>query len=137
MLSLFYHYLELHHSQTHYITAICLILFYHYLELHHSQTEEWMRSLLWGVLPLSGITSLSNTQIDLVEDFPVLPLSGITSLSNPHRGIVGKMRVLPLSGITSLSNCKNHHVENESVVLPLSGITSLSNSNFNLNLRIY
>ena len=35
----FYHYLELHHSQTSALWIIFLRLFYHYLELHHSQTN--------------------------------------------------------------------------------------------------
>ena len=38
--SLFYHYLELHHSQTLSSNVISLSMFYHYLELHHSQTDE-------------------------------------------------------------------------------------------------
>ncbi len=36
----FYHYLELHHSQTHYLLTSSKNLFYHYLELHHSQTSN-------------------------------------------------------------------------------------------------
>ena len=58
----FYHYLELHHSQTYGIISIELRLFYHYLELHHSQTMLCTISPQNVVLPLSGITSLSNIQ---------------------------------------------------------------------------
>ncbi len=37
---LFYHYLELHHSQTNDSADGDRTGFYHYLELHHSQTPE-------------------------------------------------------------------------------------------------
>ena len=36
----FYHYLELHHSQTRTGLLLPILLFYHYLELHHSQTAN-------------------------------------------------------------------------------------------------
>ena len=44
----FYHYLELHHSQTGCLSSSWSRLFYHYLELHHSQTklnkeERWVK----------------------------------------------------------------------------------------------
>ena len=38
--SMFYHYLELHHSQTTNIADDYQLKFYHYLELHHSQTAD-------------------------------------------------------------------------------------------------
>ena len=37
-----------------------VLVFYHYLELHHSQTNPRTVSVAKVVLPLSGITSLSN-----------------------------------------------------------------------------
>ena len=56
----FYHYLELHHSQTTDLIFQDHMWFYHYLELHHSQTMKITVDDLSEVLPLSGITSLSN-----------------------------------------------------------------------------
>ena len=56
--------------------------FYHYLELHHSQTVNGGAYCFIVVLPLSGITSLSNRYLVIDFFFGVLPLSGITSLSN-------------------------------------------------------
>ena len=43
--SWFYHYLELHHSQTAKSNYSAIAQFYHYLELHHSQTSivQWFR----------------------------------------------------------------------------------------------
>ena len=41
----FYHYLELHHSQTHFYHFIYIDKFYHYLELHHSQTSNFNLNL--------------------------------------------------------------------------------------------
>ena len=146
----FYHYLELHHSQT------CGFLYYdsrrfttiwNYITLKH----EFEHILQFGVLPLSGITSLSNMSLSTffnlgfyhylelhhsqtiagydLSNLWVLPLSGITSLSNILTTEYRYYRVLPLSGITSLSNTQIDLVE-DFPVLPLSGITSLSNLKF-------
>ena len=81
-------------------------LFYHYLELHHSQTYVLTVLSVVLVLPLSGITSLSNASRLSNSYTKVLPLSGITSLSNEKAAIAEEKAVLPLSGITSLSNLK-------------------------------
>ena len=42
---MFYHYLELHHSQTDYVHGKKIKEFYHYLELHHSQTSNFNLNL--------------------------------------------------------------------------------------------
>ena len=78
----FYHYLELHHSQTNIMCLFKNLMFYHYLELHHSQTGKYLHIKSTTVLPLSGITSLSNLPKQSLILSAVLPLSGITSLSN-------------------------------------------------------
>ena len=104
-------------------------MFYHYLELHHSQTVESVAAIANAVLPLSGITSLSNIRPKTLCAWQVLPLSGITSLSNRFHNCYRSFRVLPLSGITSLSNSVPGRIT-DFRVLPLSGITSLSNLKF-------
>ena len=63
----FYHYLELHHSQTSTLFSPSCLRFYHYLELHHSQTTDLLLVHSSFVLPLSGITSLSNICINCIK----------------------------------------------------------------------
>ena len=44
---MFYHYLELHHSQTVEFAVKGISEFYHYLELHHSQTLFRAVFVIW------------------------------------------------------------------------------------------
>ena len=99
----FYHYLELHHSQTSCARCPSSLMFYHYLELHHSQTCGFLYydsrrfTTIWNYITLKH-------EFEHILQFGVLPLSGITSLSNAHDKLSAQLPVLPLSGITSLSN---------------------------------
>ena len=80
---------------------------------------------IW-VLPLSRITTLSNVSGERLAGRAVLPLSRITTLSNIFTHADIDFSVLPLSRITTLSNVKGYESDIDEV-LPLSRITTLSN----------
>ena len=83
--------------------------------------------MIWkDVLPLSRITTLSNSHYLVFIAIWVLPLSRITTLSNIFTHADIDFSVLPLSRITTLSNVKGYESDIDEV-LPLSRITTLSN----------
>ena len=133
----FYHYLELHHSQTSCARCPSSLMFYHYLELHHSQTCGFLYydsrrfTTIWNYITLKH-------EFEHILQFGVLPLSGITSLSNKST----RYECLLFSFTTIWNYITLKHVDfciTIRGVLPLSGITSLSNMSLStfFNLGFY